>query len=378
MKRTRVVQVIPDLGVGGAERMLVHLATGLDRARYEVAVVSFYDPCGSAIEADLARGGIELVHLGKTVGFDVRMFGRLAGALRRLGAGVVHTHRAVLHYLLPSLMGPLRKRTAHTVHNLAEHEVPGVVRLAHRLAFRVGVAPVAIGDLVAESIVRVYGMPPRAVIPHGIPVARFAAPSVARGAWRAANGVPAGATALACVCRLSAQKNVGALLEAFGRLGDLDAVLLVAGDGPLRSTLEAAGRDLGIAGRVRFLGARSDVPDLLGATDVCVLPSLWEGNPLAILEAMAAGVPVVATRVGGVPEFVRDGETGSLVPPGDVGALEVALRRIVTDAAFRRALGSGARRVAVERFDVARMVSDYERLYEALLRADARKAPALG
>ncbi len=367
MRRTRVVQVIPDLGVGGAERMLCQLATRLDPRRYEVVVVSFFDPCGSAAEEDLAAGGVEVVNLGKALGFDARMFGRLAGALRRLAPDVVHTHRAVLHYLFPALVGPLRTRTAHTVHNVAEREVPRCVQMAHRLAFRAGVAPIAIGGLVAESISRLYGVPPRAIIPHGIPVEHFATPSVPRATWRAANGVPARTTVLTCVGRLAAQKNLGALLEAFATMGDLDAVLLLAGAGPQRAALEAVAERLGIAERVRFLGVRRDVPDLLAATDVFVLPSLWEGNPLGILEAMAAGVPVVATRVGGVPEFVRDGETGILVPPADVHALGAALRRIATDAPLRSALGARARRVAADRFDIGRMIAEYERLYDVLL-----------
>ena len=368
MAKVRILQLIPGLPVGGAERMLLQLVTNLDRARYEVTVVSLHR-LGSAMERDFAAAGLEVVFLEKRLGFDPRMFWRVAGVLRRIRPDLVHTHRPVLQYALPSLLGRFRTRTVHTVHNVAGREVTGRgSKLGHWLAIRAGIAPVAICQAVADSVLDVYGVPPRAVIPNGIPVAAFSAPRVRRGAWRAGLGLPDDAVIFTCVARLSAQKNVGALLQAFaGVRGGGATRLLLCGDGEERRPLELEARRLGLGERVRFLGSRTDVPEVLGASDVFVLPSLYEGHPLSVMEAMAAGLPVIATAVGGVPEVVRAGETGLLVQPGGVAALAAAMERLAGDAAERGRLGRRGAQVAAARFDVAHMAAAYDRLYQALL-----------
>ncbi|BDG06321.1 glycosyltransferase [Anaeromyxobacter oryzae] len=371
-RRLRVLQIIPNLGVGGAQRMLAHLATHLDRTACEVSVLSLYDPSGTAIARELTARGIAVEHLGKRPGLDPRVWPRLSRALRRIQPDVLHTHLPVLHYTLPWGLGPFRGRFVHTVHTVAEQDaawMPG--RAAHALAFRAGVAPVAICEFVASTIARVYGVRPRAVIPNGIPVRTFATPTVSRERWRAANRVPADAIAFACVARLAPPKNTEGLLEAFAALDARDAVLLLAGDGPLEAELRARARRSGVEDRVHFLGARADVPDLLAASDVFVLPSSWEGHPLSVMEAMAAGAAVVATAVGGVPELVRHGETGLLVPPADGPALASALRQLYADSAQRARLGRAARQVAAERFDASLMAARYADLYRELMTARA-------
>jgi glycosyltransferase involved in cell wall biosynthesis len=279
----------------------------------------------------------------------------------------------VFPYALPSVGGRLRGRVVHTVHSIASREVEGRLRRsAHWLAFRAGVAPVAICDFVAQSIFSVYGVHPRATIPNGIPVRAFARPAGTGEAWRAANGIPGDAVVFVSVARFEAPKNTAALLDAFAALGDRpEGILLLVGDGPLRAELEERARALGIAERVRFTGSRRDIPEVLAASDVFVLASLFEGHPLSVMEAMAAGRPVVATSVGGVPEMVRSGETGILVPTGDVAALSGALRQMLESPELRRRMGASAARTAAEHFDISRMAGAYERLYEEIL-ADRR------
>ena len=125
---------------------------------------------------------------------------------------------------------------------------------------------------------------------------------------------------------------------------------------------------LGLESRVCFLGIRADVADILRASDVFVLSSRWEGNPMSVMEAMAAGLPVVSTAVGGVPELVREGETGLLVPSEDAGALARALQALVDDSVRRQAMGAAARQHAIAHFDIRHTVRGYEQLYESLLR----------
>jgi glycosyltransferase involved in cell wall biosynthesis len=148
--------------------------------------------------------------------------------------------------------------------------------------------------------------------------------------------------------------------------------LLLVGGGELENAVREQVAGLGLESRVRFLGIRADVADILRASDVFVLSSRWEGNPMSVMEAMAAGLPVVSTAVGGVPELVRDGETGLLVPSEDTGALAQAIQALVDNPARRQAMGAAARQHAVASFDIRHTVRGYEQLYEALLNKNKR------
>ena len=149
---------------------------------------------------------------------------------------------------------------------------------------------------------------------------------------------------------------------------DAPLCLLLVGGGELENAVREQVAALGLQERVRFLGVRADVADILRASDVFVLSSRWEGNPLSVMEAMAAGLPVVSTAVGGVPELVRDRETGLLVPSEDAEALTRAMQALVDDPVRRQAMGAAARQYAVAHFDIRHTVRGYEQLYESLLK----------
>lgn len=365
----RVLHILPNFGPGGAERMATHLLLHIDRGRFEVAAVSLFDRQGTELEDILDQAGIRVFFLGKRLGFDPRMFGRLEGVLKEYRPDIVHTHRYVLRYLLPSLLARRVRAWVHTVHNLAEKEVDFVGKWVHRLAFRLGVVPVAIAREVAESLGRVYGLKNPPLIPNGIPVSEYALGEEVRRAWRKKEGFEEGEVLIVSVARLSPQKDPATLLQAFSLAAceDTRLRLLLVGDGPLRSRLEEMAGHLDLADRVRFLGIRTDVPEILAASDVFVLSSHYEGNPLSVMEAMAAGKPVVATAVGGVPELVEDGVSGILVPPGDMESLATALKVLAADVDLRQHLGQAALSRAQERFDVSTMVRGYEALYEQVL-----------
>jgi glycosyltransferase involved in cell wall biosynthesis len=360
----RVLQLIPSLVVGGAERVVARLARHLHRWGHAVEVVSMYDPLGTWIEADLRSEEIPLTFLGKRPGFDVRMIPRIARVLARFEPDVLHTHMYVLKYALPGVAASRTCRVVHTLHNVASREVARPNRVLQNLAFRAGVTPVAIGQGVAKSMRSVYGLYPRHIIPNGIPVSEYAPPGAAREELRASLGIPGDAPTFVMVAMFQRKKNHEGLLRAFAsrRLAFAGAHLLLAGDGEQRHETERLAYTLGVSGRVRFLGVCSDIPRVLAAADAFVLPSVYEGNPLSIMEAMAAGKPVVATAVGCVPELVSD-RTGRLIPPGDPDALEAALHELANDLPLSRAKGAAAARVARERFDDVTMARAYERLY---------------
>jgi glycosyltransferase involved in cell wall biosynthesis len=187
---------------------------------------------------------------------------------------------------------------------------------------------------------------------------------------RAAIGVPADAHVITIIARLTEQKAHTVLFEAFDSTPSLAAAhLVVVGDGELRHALEQHAQQRGLTPRVHFLGARRDLGNLLAATDVFVLPSLWEGLPLSLVLAMGAGIPVVATRVAGIPEIVRDGQTGLLVDPGRIAPLGDALALLAGNPSLRQRLGAAARAFVRPRFGAENYVASVTSLYDRLLAA---------
>ena len=366
MKKIRVVQILPMLGPGGAERVVVDIATGLNRERFEAGVISIWHRTGCELEYALDNCDVRVKYLGKGWGFDGRTFYRLHCALRDFRPDVVHTHLQVLRYAFPPLLLHRPGLMLHTVHNLAEREVEPRAQVLQKYAFRHGVMPIAVSKEVSLSLRRLYGVGSSRVIANGIRTSHYANPKVSRKAWRATEGFKEEHVLFVCVARFMEQKNHALLLRAFaqGLASSSRAQMLLVGDGPLREKLQAQAESLGIARQVRFLGVRSDVADVLGASDVFVMSSDWEGNPLSVMEAMASGLPLVCTAVGGVPDLFANGREGFLVQPGDGRGLANSMAFLLTSAESRLAMGAAGVRRAKEYYDVSRMVHAYEQLYE--------------
>jgi len=369
MKKIRVLHIVPMLSPGGAERVAVHIVRGLDRQRYEPVVISFTERLGCDLDRLLEEAGIAVRYLGKRPGFDYRMYARLHPVLRDCQPDIVHTHLHVLRYALPSLL--LLKRTSllHTVHNMAEREIEPRARWIQRYAFDHGVVPVAVAEEVALSLERLYGTQQCCVISNGIPTNCYACPQTPRREWRAGEGFGDDDVLFVCVARFAPQKNHVLLLKAFaqGPASDPKAHLVLVGEGVLRERLEEQAKNLGLAGQVHFLGLRTDIPDVLGAMDVFVLSSDWEGNPLSVMEAMASGLPIVSTAAGSVPNLFESGKEGFIVQPGDVLGFSNSMASLLRNREIRQSFGMAAARRAREKFDVSRMVQAYEGVYENLV-----------
>ena len=367
----RVLQVLATLQRAGAERVAVELARGLDRTRFETAVVSLYDPFPGGLDPLLEEAGIRTWHLHKRKGFDPRMWPRLARVCREFRPDIVHTHSYILRYAAP-VARPAA--IVHTVHNLAEKEVDAFGRWVNRFAFRRGAAPVAAGKQIALSFRRVYGFEIAATIPNGIGLTLYRSPG-ARQAWRNAHGFSGDDVLIVSVARLEPQKDPLGLIQAFARGLERDSRchLLLAGAGALENAARECAERCGVSGRVHFLGVCGDVPDLLAAADLFALASRWEGSPLAVMEAMAAWLPVVATAVGEVPELVATGVSGILVPPGSIEKMADALGSLAHDGERRRAMGEAAGARAAG-FGVEAMVQAYADLFERMRREKGNRS----
>ncbi len=361
-----VLEVLPTLKRAGAERVAVSLATGLRAHGCDTHLVSLYDAFPGGFEEALGTAAVPVHHLSKRRGLDLRMVPRLRAIFAQTRPAIIHTHSYLLRYVLPAWQAWPGARIVHTVHNVALREVDLLGRLIHRWAFHKGVVPVAVGEEVADSFQQVYGRPVATTIPNGIELECASQPGQGQ-AWRQRHGFDQSDRLAVCVARLEPQKNHTGLVEAFHQAFPANSSwrLLLIGDGSLRPQLESQIAALGLQQRVHLLGLQPEVAAVLAAADLFVLASQWEGAPLAIMEALAAGVPVVATSVGGLPNLVRHGEDGLLVPPDHPGALAGAIRSLATDDARRQAMGHAASQHAT-RFGSEAMVAAYARLFHQL------------
>jgi glycosyltransferase involved in cell wall biosynthesis len=350
-RRLRVAHVTFGLDVGGLEKLLVEFGRHADRERFDLHFISLGH--AGIVAEEIAAAGWPVAALGVPTGLHPGLAFRLARLLRRWGADVVHTHDERPH-LYGTLAGRLAGvgRILHTRHgqgrNLSRRQ-RALVNLAASWVDRF----VCVSHDSARLAVR-QGVPARKVctVWNGIDLERFAC----------TDPQPDGPAVI--VARLSPEKDHATLLRAAALVVRRDPSfrLEVAGDGPCREDLHRLAGELGLAGRVRFLGQVRDVAALLARAGLFVLSSLSEGVSLTLLEAMAGGLPVVATRVGGNPEVVAD-DTGLLVPPADPDALAAALLHLWQDSGERRRLGAAGRTRVERHFDIRRMVAAYERMY---------------
>ena len=362
--RFRPLMLCQGLEVGGLESMVCELCRGL-RARGHEPEVCCYDALGAYAE-DLRGRGVCVHLLRRRPGVDWGYAFRLARLVRGRAVDLVHAHNATAWFYGAWAAFLARRPLVYTEHDRSFPPPPRIQAL-HRLLARLTRAVVAVSGEVADNLRRYEGIDDVRVIPNGVDGHRFRPASEGeRSARRRALGLGEGEVVLGTVGRLDPLKDHRLLIEAVTGL-EGSWRLLVVGDGPLRAELERLVQERSLGGRVVFLGERRDVPELLRAMDAFVLPSRSEGLPMALLEAMACGLPVVATRVGGIPEAVREGEGGLLCDPGDSGGLRDALCRLISDPPLRRRLGRGARVAFERRFSLQRMVEGYERLYLSLL-----------
>ena len=391
--RIKILRIIGRLNVGGPAIHVVNLCAGLSQTRYDqLLVIGSESPEeGSMLNYALSRGVNphvipEIVTAFSLTPRDVKAVIRLYQMIHRDRPHIVHTHTAKAGFL-----GRIAARLAgvpvvvHTFHGHVLHGYYGPAknsilrRVEQSLAWftdrivtvseRVKSELVAYGVAAAEKIT---------VIPLGFDLDPFLHSRTQRGEFRQEMGLTEDTKLVGIVGRIFPIKNHGLFLESAARISAQETTVrfVIVGDGVLRPELERQARNLGIADRVLFTGWRHDLPRINADLDVLVVSSDNEGTPVSAIEAMAAGCPVVATRVGGLPDLIDDQRTGRLVLPRDAKALASAVLDLLRSPETSRELGQNAMEVVRERFTVTRLISDMDHLYSELLEEKAICFPA--
>lgn len=376
--RIRLLQFLTVFAIGGTERHVMNLTTGLDRARFDL-LFGCLRRAGEFL-AEIEARGMPVTDYEITRLYNPQMLGqqvRFAGYLRRNRIDIVHSYNFYANcFAIPAARLARTPVVVASIRAMGAFMTP-LQRRVQRMICRLADVVLVNADAVRQWLIGEGYCPDKlVVIRNGIDLSRFERPH-AGPAVRGELGVSGDAPVIAMVARVNRLKGVEYFLEAAAAVASVfpDARFLVVGDAVVvkddvaapnsnyRRELEEQIRRLGLERRVVFTGFRLDVPELLSEVTASVHPSLSEGLPNAVLESMAAGVPVVATRIGGTPEAIEDGVTGLLVPPGDSAALARAMCRLLEDRELAARLGQAARRRVSECFSLERMVRETERLY---------------
>lgn len=389
----KVLRVIARLNVGGPAVHVINLSRGLDPARFHSILVAGTENPGEGSMLDLAlECGVRPIVIPEIVGQatlkprDLKALIALYRLIRRERPQIVHTHAAK-----PGVLGRVAARLAgvpvvvHTFHGHILHGYYGplmnrLLRRMERMLARLTDRIIAVSEQVKQDLVR-YGVaqPDKiSVIPLGLELEAFLDADVHRGELRRELGIASDAPLVGIVGRIFPIKNHRLFLEAAALVSAQEpaARFVVVGDGTLRPEMEALAQRLGLGPRVVFTGWRRDLPSVYADLDVLVVSSDNEGTPVSAIEAMASGCPVVATRVGGLPDLIEDDEAGRLVPPRDPGALAGAIVGLLRDRDLVRRMGRRGRDRVRDRYRAERLCRDVEALYVGLLASkEDRRVP---
>ncbi len=375
--RVLILVDIPSLA-GGGERLAVQTAARLNPDRFETTLCATrWDPDEEQHDivapalAELREAGVEFLPLTRRSRADLRPWPELIRQIRRRRIDVLHAHKFGSN-VWGATVGRLAGVPVIICHEHTWSYVGQPMRrmLDRRLIARASDAFLAVSSEDRRRMVEIEGIDPRDLLlmPNGISAGRPTGADL-----RVELGIASDAPVIGMVGRLYRQKAPGVLMQAVAKLiREFPRLqVLVAGDGPERARVAALAARLEIAGAVRLLGLRGDVPDILAALDVAVSSSDWEGTPLSVIEYMAAGLPTVATAVGGVTDLIVDGVHGRLVPPGEPVALADAVAELLRSPRLADEMGRRARERQRLEFDKEALVGRLERLYSELLAARA-------
>lgn len=363
MHKIRVLHVILSFGMGGAERLVVDIEKYIDKNKYMVTLVSLFPKQGTPLEKELENKDLSVYYLGLKKNSPFSYFKALYDLMcvfKNVNPHIIHTHLKVIPFtFFPTILYKVPGRV-HTLHSIANREADGIVRFINRIAFRFfKVRTVCVSAAVKKSFEDLYGKSRQTiVIYNGIPINKF---------LNVDHKKKGNKKILINVARFTPQKNHRLLIEVFHILNQKtkDVELWLIGDGPLRNEIEILVREKCLEEKVKFLGVREDIPEILAMGDVFVSSSIIEGHPVSLLEALAAGLPIVATAVGGVSEALDKGKVGILVKPGDREMFSNMLFKTLVEN--NHSLIENGKKFVAKNFDIKMTVQSYEKLYLTFL-----------
>jgi glycosyltransferase involved in cell wall biosynthesis len=373
----RLLLLSTNLGLGGgAEEQVIRMSMGLKDRGWQVEVVSMLPP--KPLPADFEKSGIPVRSLDMARGVaDPRGIFRLAQLVRRFQPAILHSHMTHANLLARTarLICPIPVLVC-TLHGLKMHSVGGgstrLRELAHRVTDRFADLTTTICRAAANSYIEDGSVPAGKieVFPNGVDTTRFCPNAFTRARVRRDLGIESEFVWLA-VGRLEKPKAYGTMIRAFAQLHretHPDAVLLICGNGSLEAEMKQLAQELGVGGKVRFLGLRRDIPEVMNAADGYLMSSDTEGLPMVLLQASASGIPIVATAVGGNSEVVADARSGYIVTPGNPDAMAAAMQRLLDlPVAERRSMGLAGRAYTIANFEAKHVFDQWNELYRKML-----------
>lgn len=354
--------------------LLWNIAKRIDKTKYKVFAACLRE--GGPYETKLREIGVEIKNFDLKTLLDIRIIPRLIRYIKQNEIDIVETA------VFPSdVYGRISARLANvpiiisTMHRVEDHKQEFMYRLlffADTLTMPLTTKMIAVSQAVKQYLTTWHKVSPDKirVIYNGIDPDIYDS-SIDIPEYKRALGLHHDIPIVAFIGRLVKLKGVNYFLRAAASIlkGDKAAQFMVVGDGPLKHSLIKQAESLGVSQHVHFIGFRKDIPQILSIIDILIVPSLWEGLPLTILEAMLAGKPIIATRVGGIPEAIKEGKSGILVPPRDVDALRDSVLELLKSPEKRKELGEGGKQRALQYFDIERMVRDYTGVYDECIAA---------
>ncbi len=353
----KIVQIIPSFGLGGAEIMCENLVYSLAKQGHLVEIISLYT-LRTPISERLEQRGFEILYLGKNRGIDLSMIPKIAKELSKIKPNVIHMHLDTAKYVYPAVKRvKINAVCVYTVHNMADKDSFGLSCKVNKFLFKRNIMhPVALSSIVQESIASFYGLDKTCIpiVYNGIDLNKC----IKKNTYDLGEFVK-----IIHVGRFSEQKNHKGLLLAFSKIHNIfpNSILQLIGEGNDRMKMEEYAKSLGIRDKVQFLGLQSDVYSFLSQADLFVLPSIYEGIPITIIEAMGSGMPIVATAVGGVPDMLEDNKNALLVDI-DTESIVNSCVKLLKNKKMRKQLGQNALN-ASNKFSSDFMAEQYCRVY---------------
>jgi glycosyltransferase involved in cell wall biosynthesis len=374
-KNLHIVHVMLSLDVGGLERNVLNQVRQGPRLGQRITIICLERP-GTMAE-QVRSAGAKVICLDKKPGIRLGLIRRLAAVFEELAADVVHTHQiATLFYSGPAAKLAGVRLVVHTEHGKEKYAQRFQTRMLGRIAGRFTSTFYCLTEDMAASVRANRIVPDRKirVIFNGIDTSQYGQPCDAQ-AVRQSLGIPANAKVIGTVGRLTEVKRQDVLIRGFARAkAQVPALhLLLVGDGPLRQELEDLAKTLGVAESVHFAGYQPTSAPFLAVMNIFAMTSRSEGMPQAGIEACVTGLPMVASRIGGLPELVSDGETGLLFPVADDAALGAAIVQLLSEPEKSQRMGETAKRRAIARFDIARMAAEYQSHFLDALHINGRR-----